>query len=139
MCRSSQPEDDGVESVQVVAVRFFRKKFRDCARIASNECCCDWKQKNNACNWILRMNTFNLRYGPAKREIFLLLPVRCDATQTPRRQQLAIPVSSWCYTQELILIRHVGLRRDLTKCNSKRHTGNKPRAICLTSEEKISI
>src|SRR5262245_13166193 len=50
MCRSSHPEDDGQEFVHDVVARFLRQKFRDCAPIALNGCCCDWKQKNCACD-----------------------------------------------------------------------------------------
>ena len=61
MCRSSHPEDDGEESVLNVVLHFFRKKFKVCARIACDECSRDWKRKNSACAFVVRVNTFNLQ------------------------------------------------------------------------------
>jgi hypothetical protein len=44
-----------------VVLRFFQKKFKDCARIACDECSPDWKLKNSACASVVRVNTFNLQ------------------------------------------------------------------------------
>jgi hypothetical protein len=121
MCRSSHPEDDGEESVHDVVARFFRKKFRDCVRIACDACCCDWKQKNVACNCFVRVNTFNLQCHATGQEILLLLLERRDTVRTGGTGDFNIAISQWYYIHETIPIRSLCVARDFRITNSQGH------------------